>query len=87
MINCFKKSQEADRSYSKEAHGYGASDEEMLARAFTCYVKDRLEDIGMQSDYLCGHAEVTVKPEGEERKKINAEFDKMFVRLRMDKAI
>lgn len=87
VSNYFKKSQEADRSYSKEAHGYWASDEEMLARAFACYVKDRLEDIGMQSDYLCGHAEVTVKPEGEERKKINAEFDRMFIRLRTDKAI
>ena len=87
VSNYFKKSQEADRSYIKEAHGYWASDEEMLARAFACYVKDRLEDIGMQSDYLCGHAEVTVKPEGEERKKINAEFDRMFVRLRTDKAI
>lgn len=87
VSNYFKKSQEADRSYIKEAHGYWASDEEMLARAFACYVKDRLEDIGMQSDYLCGHAEVTVKPEGEERKKINAEFDRMFIRLRTDKAI
>lgn len=83
----FKKSQEADTVYSKETHGYWASEEEMLARAFACYVKDKLEDVSIQSDYLCGHVEFDVNPEGEERKKINAEFDRMFVRLRTDKAI
>ena len=61
----------------------------MFARAFACYVKDRLP---WRSDYLCGHAEASMfpdvsgkepgirktYPEGEERKRINECFDCLF---------
>ena len=80
-----EKSAKADRVYAKESHGYWSSEKEMLARAFACYVKDKLEEVGIQSDYLCGHAEMTVKPEGEERKAINKKFDELFGTLKARK--
>lgn len=82
-----KKSAKADGVYVKESHGYWSSEKEMLARAFACYVKDKLEEVGVQSDYLCGHAETTVKPEGEERKAINKKFDELFDTLKARKII
>ena len=65
----------------------------MTARAFACYVKDRLS---YRSDYLVGHADCAVTfvagkdgnmeilkafPEGEERKAINAAFDEVMEAL------
>ena len=74
-----------DKQHSKTDHGYWQSDEEMFARAFACYVKDKLTS---RSDYLCGHADMAVThidgkevcafPKGEERKEINEYFD-MFI--------
>lgn len=73
-----------DSLYSKDG-GYWSSAEEMFARAFACYVKDKLAEKGIVDDYLCGHAETCISihngsvvrayPEGEERKKINAAID------------
>ena len=75
--------------------GYWESNTEMTARAFACYIKDKLEP--EISDYLAGHADsaaafVTGKdgkieilkafPEGEERKAINAVFDEVFADLK-----
>ena len=75
--------------------GYWESNTEMTARAFACYIKDKLSP-GI-SDYLAGHADsaltfVTGKdgkmeilkafPEGEERKAINAVFDEVFADLK-----
>ena len=86
-----------DDGHSKTDHGYWQSTQEMFARAFACYVKDRLEEKGIRSDYLCGHADraitfITDKdgslkpikafPEGEERKRINEKFDIFFDKLR-----
>lgn len=76
--------------------GYWESNVEMTARAFACYVKDRLP---YQSDYLVGHAEscVTIAfdkagnsevirayPQGEERKAINAAFDEIVADLKLE---
>ena len=76
--------------------GYWESNTEMTARAFACYVKDRLS---YRSDYLVGHADCAVTfvagkdgklevlkafPEGEERKAINAAFDKVMETLRQE---
>lgn len=77
--------------------GYWESNVEMTARAFACYVKDRLP---YQSDYLVGHAEscVTIAfdksghsevirayPQGEERKAINAAFDEIVADLKLER--
>ncbi len=88
-----------DREFSKTGHGYWASDIEMFARCFACYVYDKLGE--ERSDYLAGHANlgfsvITLKdnttqkiyayPRGEERERINACFDELIKELK-DKEI
>ena len=61
----------------------------MFARAFACYVKDKLD---YKSDYLCGHADTAVSlyegevikamPVGAERQLINEKFDKLIGQLK-----
>jgi len=61
-----------------------------VARAFACYVSDKLKN---QSDYLCGHADLALGfglnkdnelevikafPDGEERTLINKKIDKLI---------
>ena len=75
--------------------GYWDSNTEMTARAFACYVKDKLP---YASDYLAGHAECAVTfvtdksgeteilkayPQGEERRAINAVFDEIVADLKL----
>lgn len=83
--NFYKHSKAFDNLYSKDSNGYWSSRHEMFARAFACYVKDKLgED---KSDYLVGHAEyakdggVYAYPIGDERKRINESFDTFFADL------
>ena len=81
-----------DNKFSKSGHDYWQSDKEMAARAFACYIKDKLEGLGIQNDYLVGHAEfppivdgdrtIYTYPVGEERKAINEAFDKFFDELK-----
>lgn len=93
LTQYFKDAQEIDSRYAKNG-GYWQSITEMSARAFEAYVKDRL---GYTSDYLCAHADATLKiqgkepleahkvsivPQGKEREDINANFDKVFEALR-----
>lgn len=79
---------ELNDTYSRVGHGYWNSNKEMAARAFACYVKDKLAEQGYKNDYLCGHAEdtgsngVLTYPVGEERKAINQAFDALFAELR-----
>ena len=88
--NFYKNSKEFDSIYAKTDKRYWQSDAELFARAFACYVQDKL---GYRSDYLCGHAELALGftvnkdnelelikafPEGEERAKINLCFDKVI---------
>lgn len=89
----YKNSVKMDRMYSKEDKGYWHSTEEMFARAFACYVHDRLQ---WRSDYLCGHSESDLMmdfskeparvvygiPKGAERDRINRCFDKVFAECR-----
>ena len=85
----YKNSIEFDRSYRKESKGYWQDKKEMFARAFACYVKDKLD---YRSDYLCGHADsyitivdgkiIKAFPEGEERKAFNKGFDKVIDQLK-----
>lgn len=79
--------------YSKDSHGYWDSKEEMFARAFACYVEDKLAALDITDDYLCGHADTCVAydddmniipayPQGEERKRINKAFDELITALK-----
>lgn len=88
--NFYINSIKFDDICSKTEHGYWQSKVEMFARAFACYVSDKLN---YTSDYLCGHADsaldfitnkdgesevVKAFPEGEERKLINEKMDKLI---------
>ena len=79
--------------------GYWDSNTEMTARAFACYIKDKLP---YQSDYLAGHADCAVTfvadkggemsvlkafPEGEERRAINAAFDEIVADLKREQIL
>lgn len=85
--------------YLIQIRGYWDSNVEMTARAFACYIKDKLP---YASDYLAGHADcaltmVTNKdgsleiikafPEGEERKAINAVFDEIIQDLKWEQIL
>lgn len=78
----YKESKKADVKFSKQDKGYWASEVEMFARAFACYVSDKLEEKGIQSDFLCGHSEASVFPKGDERRIINAAIDTVIDKLK-----
>lgn len=75
--------------FSTSGHGYWTSKEELFARAFACYVKDKLSG---RNDYLVGHADVGkaqyqdktiyVYPVGEERKQFDQKMDEMIQGLK-----
>lgn len=69
---------------SERTRPYFAKREEMFARAFACYVKDKLAGLGIRSDYLTGHADAfeSTAPQGEERMKINEAFDNLIAALK-----
>ena len=79
--------------------GYWDSNVEMTARAFACYIKDKLPYI---SDYLAGHADCALTlvsgkggemevlkafPVGEERRAINAVFDEIIQDLKREQLL
>lgn len=89
----YKGSQAFDNIFSRMGHGYWSSDCEMFARAFDCYVADKLKEAGVRSDYLSARADAYVMPDGnggkiaaiplgEERKTINAAFDTLLSDLK-----
>lgn len=87
----YRNSMRFDVCYSKSDNGYWRSPCEMMARAFACYVSDRLAEKGMQNDYLCGHSELAVAfdgtaafPQGEERVLINKAFDDLFESIKAE---
>ena len=52
---------------------------EMAARAFEAYIGDKLAEQGRRNDYLIkDNTDGRAFPQGEERKRINAAFDKLF---------
>jgi len=82
----FKGSKEFDKMFSKSKHGYWQSQCEMFARAFDCYVSDKLKESGCKSDYLTAYADsykmkgkngetISAVPLGEERIEINKQID------------
>lgn len=79
--------------------GYWDSNVEMTARAFACYIKDKLP---YTSDYLAGHADCALTlvsgkdgemevlkafPVGEERRAINAVFDEIIQNLKREQLL
>ena len=93
----YKDSRKFDTGFSKSDKGYWASTKEMFARAFACYVFDKVKEKGGKSDYLCGHANSAVTmvenkntgklekicayPVGAERTAINKCFDELILEL------
>lgn len=84
-----------DEMYSKNDKGYWASNVEMFARAFQCYLKDKISP--EKNDYLCGHADcykqtvmdkehnqkvIAAYPKGEERQKLNEQFDILIEQIK-----
>lgn len=95
----YRNSRQMGKECEKDG-GYWDSDVEMTARAFACYVMDKLEP--ERSDYLCGHAECAITlvfdkeghseilkayPQGEERKAINAVFDEIVADLKREQIL
>lgn len=86
----YKGSQYFDDNFNREPRGYWSSDIEMFARAFSCYVKDKLADLNIKDDYLCGHSDIYsipskciyAMPVGAERKLINQEFDRIMTKAK-----
>lgn len=72
---------------------YWSSTHEMAARAFSAYIEDTLKEQGRLNDYLSYAANNSFYddgkpyPEGEERKRINAAFKKLFEVVRENNAI
>lgn len=67
---------------------YWSSTHEMFARAFNCYVIDKLAEKGIRNDYLATEPEYYLdeysfnpNPKGEERKELNRLFDNLFEEL------
>ena len=84
----YENAKELSKNEARLGHDYWDCTQEMAARAFACYVKDKLASNGYVNDYLCGHADlrgsdnIPIYPEGEERKRINVAFDELFAYLR-----
>lgn len=88
----YKDSKDFDKIYSKHGHGYWSSECEMFARAFDCYIADKVKEQGYRSDYLSGNADsftfktedrvIAAFPRGEERIAINKAFDELFSDLK-----
>lgn len=86
----YKGSLAFGRAFRKMGIGYWESKEERFARAFSCYVIDKLTANGEVSDYLVYQTNKAYTlpdtgecafPLGEERKAINQAFDRAFQSL------
>jgi len=77
---------------------YWSKTEEMAARAFQSWCEDRLAGAGRRNDYLSAMADnkhyfdplfgqMNPYPEGEERERINAAFDRLFKAMKAGKTL
>ena len=74
---------------------YWSRTEELAARAFQSYVEDKLASQGRRNDYLSAKADnkyyrldgTAPFPEGEERTRINAAFDKLIAAMQADNSL
>lgn len=81
----YKGSIKFDETFQRDSHGYWQSDIEMFARCFSCYIEDKLTDMGIRNDYLAGSSDCftlsigdetyRAYPVGEERKTIDAAME------------
>lgn len=81
LTDFYKGSCKFDEIFQRDSHGYWQSDIEMFARCFSCYIKDKLTEMGIEDDYLCGSSDIftfnigeevyRAYPVGDERKAIN----------------
>lgn len=88
----YKDSKKMDDAWSKSTHGYWKSSAEMAARAFACYLHDKMNEIGIKNDYLTGHAFqkgidadgniIPVYPKPLERVEMNKAFDKVIEQMK-----
>ncbi len=89
----YQGSKAFDSQFSRMGHGYWSSDCEMFARAFDCYIADKLKETGDRSDYLSAYANsytrvdadgktVAAIPMGDERKILNDHFDTLLSALK-----
>ena len=82
-----------DLDENGEHKDYWSTTHEMAARAFSAYIEDTLEEQGRKNDYLAYKSDNKyydggrLYPEGEERKRINAAFKKLFEVVRENNAI
>ena len=82
-----------DLDENGEHKDYWSTTHEMAARAFSAYIEDTLEEQGRKNDYLAYKSDNKYYdggrpyPEGEERKRINAAFKKLFEVVRENNAI
>lgn len=83
---------EARKLDQGKSTSYWGTPKEMAARAFSAYCEDRLSAQGRKNDYLSSHADNKFYqdpifgdskpfPEGEERTRINAAFDRLFAAM------
>jgi hypothetical protein len=86
-----------DLDNGKDNH-YWSRTKEMAARAFAAYVEDKMGEQGRKNDYLAVYSDnkyyrdpllgnTYPYPEGEERERINAAFDKLFSAINNTDAI
>ncbi len=90
-----KGSKKFDELFSKSGHGYWSSTCEMFARAFDCYIADKLKEYQIIDTYLSRGADsfswkeddiiYRAYPVGDERAKINAAFDALIHAVFYDK--
>lgn len=87
-----------NKNYAKNRYGEWASKGELFARAFACYIEDKLAEKGYRNDYLCGHADSyecidskgklrRAYPYGEERKSINKTMDELILFLKKEQVL
>lgn len=82
-----REARELDKTRSSD---YYSLPQELMARAFESYIADKLKSADLRSDYLVAkannhhYASIGAKPypEGDERKAINAAFDRFFSALK-----
>lgn len=88
-----KDSMKMDEYFAKPPHGRYSENCEMLARAFDCYIADKLKKEGQINQYLTAYSEqfameendgtiVYAIPRGEERTEINQNMDLMIQELK-----
>lgn len=90
-------SQKFDDVFTKMGHGYWQSWCEMFARAFDCYISDKLKERGEENTYLTYGADSYVLdldgvhyaavPEEEERETLNKLFDELIDFLKEEKIL